>query len=243
MTSAVLAATTSSAWLNGLSSALSRASNNSRMRISTLSGSLRVTTTSGFLPDAIDCLSRKPTCGRRPGNRPDAGRIGRMPAASARSGLFNRPRRHWNGQVVHQNLSTRWLRSDKARRGSPGVTTYWACRDDIVAPQADDRVDSGRDRGAAPAGARRRRGPGRQRQHGERTAGAALRQPQDRSGQCARRPGQGPRRRLDILISRIRQMKIELRDMETRLDEAADRNWEISEAQERTRAASRPRGT
>ncbi len=37
-----------------------------------------------------------------------------------------------------------------------------------------------------------------------------------------------------ILISRIRQMKAELRDLETRLDEAADRNWEIREAQERT---------
>jgi PAS domain S-box-containing protein len=39
---------------------------------------------------------------------------------------------------------------------------------------------------------------------------------------------------LGILISRIRQMKAELREMETRLDEAADRNWEIREAQERT---------
>ena len=39
---------------------------------------------------------------------------------------------------------------------------------------------------------------------------------------------------LGILISRIRQMKAELRDLETRLDEAADRNWEIREAQERT---------
>jgi len=39
---------------------------------------------------------------------------------------------------------------------------------------------------------------------------------------------------LGILISRIRQMKRELRDLETRLDEAADRNWEIREAQERT---------
>src|SRR3984957_15040880 len=39
---------------------------------------------------------------------------------------------------------------------------------------------------------------------------------------------------LGILISRIRQMKAELRDLETRLDEAADRNWEIQEAQERT---------
>jgi PAS domain S-box-containing protein len=37
-----------------------------------------------------------------------------------------------------------------------------------------------------------------------------------------------------ILISRIRQMKAELRAFETRLDEAADRNWEIREAQERT---------
>ncbi len=39
---------------------------------------------------------------------------------------------------------------------------------------------------------------------------------------------------IGILISRIRQMKTELRDLETRLDEAADRNWEIREAQERT---------
>ncbi len=37
-----------------------------------------------------------------------------------------------------------------------------------------------------------------------------------------------------ILISRIRQMKLELRNFERRLDEAADRNWEIREAQERT---------
>ncbi len=40
---------------------------------------------------------------------------------------------------------------------------------------------------------------------------------------------------LGILISRIRQMKGELRQLEARLDEAADRNWEISEAQERAR--------
>ena len=39
---------------------------------------------------------------------------------------------------------------------------------------------------------------------------------------------------MGILISRIRQMKLELRDFERRLDEAADRNWEIREAQERT---------
>src|SRR5271156_1961165 len=39
---------------------------------------------------------------------------------------------------------------------------------------------------------------------------------------------------MGILISRIRRMKGELRDLETRLDEAADRNWEIREAQERT---------
>jgi signal transduction histidine kinase/DNA-binding response OmpR family regulator len=38
---------------------------------------------------------------------------------------------------------------------------------------------------------------------------------------------------MGILISRVRQMKGELRDLEARLDEAADRNWEISEAQER----------
>ncbi len=41
---------------------------------------------------------------------------------------------------------------------------------------------------------------------------------------------------LGILMSRIRQMKRELRDFETRLDEAADRNWEIREAQERTKS-------
>jgi len=39
---------------------------------------------------------------------------------------------------------------------------------------------------------------------------------------------------IGILISRIRQMKAELRGLETGLDEAADRNWEIREAQERT---------
>jgi len=37
-----------------------------------------------------------------------------------------------------------------------------------------------------------------------------------------------------LSVARIRQMKVELRDLETRLDEAADRNWEIREAQERT---------
>jgi PAS domain S-box-containing protein len=40
---------------------------------------------------------------------------------------------------------------------------------------------------------------------------------------------------LGILVSRIRQMKSELRQLEARLDEAADRNWEISEAQERAK--------
>ncbi|MGD0332392.1 MAG: ATP-binding protein [Xanthobacteraceae bacterium] len=39
---------------------------------------------------------------------------------------------------------------------------------------------------------------------------------------------------IGILLSRIRQMKTELRNLEARLDEAADRNWEIREAQERT---------
>ncbi len=41
---------------------------------------------------------------------------------------------------------------------------------------------------------------------------------------------------IGILISRVRQMKAELRQLETRLDQAADRNWEISEAQERTKS-------
>ncbi|HEY1747462.1 MAG TPA: ATP-binding protein [Xanthobacteraceae bacterium] len=41
---------------------------------------------------------------------------------------------------------------------------------------------------------------------------------------------------LGILVSRVRQMKQDLRNLETRLDDAADRNWEMSEAQERTRS-------
>jgi PAS domain S-box-containing protein len=41
---------------------------------------------------------------------------------------------------------------------------------------------------------------------------------------------------LGILISRIRQMKQDLRDLETKLDDAADRNWEMSEDQERARS-------
>jgi hypothetical protein len=40
------------------------------MRISTLSGSLRVTTTSGFLPDAMRCLLRKPTRDSEPETTP-----------------------------------------------------------------------------------------------------------------------------------------------------------------------------
>ena len=41
---------------------------------------------------------------------------------------------------------------------------------------------------------------------------------------------------IGILLSRIRQMKAELRHLEARLEEAADRNWEISEAQERAKS-------
>ena len=41
---------------------------------------------------------------------------------------------------------------------------------------------------------------------------------------------------IGILISRIRQMKAELRELEARLDKEVDRNWEISEAQERTKS-------
>jgi PAS domain S-box-containing protein len=41
---------------------------------------------------------------------------------------------------------------------------------------------------------------------------------------------------LGILMQRIRRMKRELRNFETQLDEAADRNWEIREAQERTKS-------
>ena len=38
---------------------------------------------------------------------------------------------------------------------------------------------------------------------------------------------------MGILLSRIRQMKAELRGLEARLDEAEDRHWEFKEAQER----------
>src|SRR3984957_9326413 len=41
---------------------------------------------------------------------------------------------------------------------------------------------------------------------------------------------------MGLLISRIRQMKAELRRLESHLEEASDRNWEISEAQERARS-------
>jgi PAS domain S-box-containing protein len=41
---------------------------------------------------------------------------------------------------------------------------------------------------------------------------------------------------IGILISRVRQMKGELRLLELRLDEAADRNWEIKEAEERAKS-------
>src|SRR5271154_2092381 len=40
---------------------------------------------------------------------------------------------------------------------------------------------------------------------------------------------------MGLLISRIRQMKAELRRLEAHLEEASDRNWEISEAQERAK--------
>ncbi len=39
-----------------------------------------------------------------------------------------------------------------------------------------------------------------------------------------------------ILLSRIRQMKAELRGLEARLDAAEDRNWEVREAQERAKS-------
>ena len=41
---------------------------------------------------------------------------------------------------------------------------------------------------------------------------------------------------MGLLISRIRQMKAELRRLEAHLEEASDRNWEISEAQERAKS-------
>jgi len=47
---------------------------------------------------------------------------------------------------------------------------------------------------------------------------------------------------LGILVSRVRQMKRELRRLETRLDEAEDRNWEAREAQERAKSFFEARG-
>ena len=41
---------------------------------------------------------------------------------------------------------------------------------------------------------------------------------------------------MGLLISRIRQMKAELRRLESHLEDASDRNWEISEAQERAKS-------
>ena len=41
---------------------------------------------------------------------------------------------------------------------------------------------------------------------------------------------------MGLLISRIRQMKAELRRLQFHLEEASDRNWEISEAQERAKS-------
>src|ERR1700744_3152300 len=39
---------------------------------------------------------------------------------------------------------------------------------------------------------------------------------------------------MGLMIARLRGLKAEVRNLEVRLDEAADRNWEIREAQERT---------
>jgi PAS domain S-box-containing protein len=41
---------------------------------------------------------------------------------------------------------------------------------------------------------------------------------------------------IGLLLSRVKQMKKELRHLETRLDEAADRNWQIKEAEERAKS-------
>jgi PAS domain S-box-containing protein len=41
---------------------------------------------------------------------------------------------------------------------------------------------------------------------------------------------------MGLLISRIHQIKVELRRLEAHLEEASDRNWEISEAQERAKS-------
>ena len=65
-TSASRIASTISAWDIGLSSMFKRASNNSRMRVSTSSGSRRVTTTKGFFLVMSALPARAPPPGRQP---------------------------------------------------------------------------------------------------------------------------------------------------------------------------------
>src|SRR5665213_206475 len=83
-TSAVFTASANSACVMGLSSALKRTSKSSLMRSSTLSGSLRVTTTSGFLVFGMSCTAVS------------GGPYGQSGACSA---LFNRRRPHCASRV------------------------------------------------------------------------------------------------------------------------------------------------
>ena len=158
-TSAVLTASASWPCVIGLSSGLSRASKSSRMRSSTLSGSLRVTMTSGFLLFGMCSQLR---------------RWRRIPPGSADSALFNRARPHCAQRVAGSKI--------RSFSYQMAVTTQ-SFRAALAA---------GRGRVWPPAllavrahGVRLGRRRCRDRL-GERPAGAALRQPQVRPGQCAR---------------------------------------------------------
>ena len=143
MTSAVLTASTSSAWLIGRSSTFSRASNSSRMRVSITSGSRRVTTTNGLLfgmdhspvsvPPQAPSRSRDGfgTYDAQPGRqflaRRRNGRIRhrgrhRLPArARRRSDLLNQTKaKVARASTRRINLSTRCRANDNSRAAADG---------------------------------------------------------------------------------------------------------------------------
>src|SRR5580693_9168469 len=206
MTSAVLATSTSCAWVMGVSSALRRASNNSRMRISTLSGSRRVTTTSGFLPCAI-CLPLTLDPGLERATTSATGRPSTTVCRNGYSGLFNSAHGHLSREGVRWFLyqMDRTLIKCAGALSTPSgyATRVWACRSVSATWEADDRMAPGRDCGSADifdCGGTDARG---ERSRDERPAGSALRQPQSRSRQCTGRARQGPRRNVHLHARRL----------------------------------------
>ena len=151
-TSAVFTASTSSACDIGLSSALSRVSNSSRMRISIVSGSLRVTTTSGFR-FGISPPALAPACVQ-------SGIAARLSAA--RSGLFNRcaPTLHpsFSGAcgLRPRPICDGWPRHDKQPRGTRCCRCVTSQFDRLISCRRSRR-DRGRLACAADAAAPRGR--------------------------------------------------------------------------------------